>query len=142
VEETPCLWVTWITEGCKRAGRPVPAGILIQGRAVQIVGVELTYGTRYYLVAPCCGRRVEAIYFLGREFGCRRCLHLGYRSQVHRPGSVWGCLDWVFDRRSPWLRWEWGDNVVMTEIVTPVRELLASKVEAMFDKLEVDDDND
>lgn len=145
VEETPAVWVNWITEASKRAGRPVPGAIRIDGDSgyslrVPLVGVQLTYGIRYYFLAPCCGRRVEALYFLGPEVGCRKCLHLGYRSQVYRPGSAWLYMSRIYHRRSLWHRWEWPANVVMTEIVNPMRELLRAEIETMLGRVRVDDD--
>lgn len=141
VEETPHIYVTWLVQGAKAMGRPIPSAIYIDGKRVDIVSVELTFGARYYFLAPCCGRRTEALYFLGDEVGCRKCLHLGYRSQAHRPGSVWAYLAMAFDKSSPWQRFDWPENVVMTEIVAPVRERLASELEAMLSRVSLEADD-
>jgi hypothetical protein len=144
VEETPCLWVTWLVTAAKRLGAPVPAGILVHGERVALVSVRLTFGDRYYFLCPRCDRRVEALYFLGRDVGCRRCLHLGYESQVYRPGSPWRLLSRVFDRRPLHRlsrRWEDGDSPVVTEVVAPMREMMQEKVEAMLTKIDGGDDD-
>jgi hypothetical protein len=65
----------------------------IGGKPLKIVSVKLTFGTRHYWLCPRCGRRCEAVYFLGKYAGCRVCLHLGYRSQCHAPGTPWRWLD-------------------------------------------------
>lgn len=33
-----------------------------------------------------------------RQVSCRQCLRLGYISQSHRPGSMWGALDEMFSQ--------------------------------------------
>ena len=133
-------------QAAKAADRPVPSAILVDGVRVPFVAVQLTYGRRYYFVAPCCGRRVEALYFLGREVGCRKCLHLGYKSQMSRPASVWRFLDKTFDRHSLWKRifrrYEEDDNPVVAGAVEPVRRLLAERIEAMMDRVEVVDNGE
>lgn len=98
VEETPALWVTWFVAAAKRAGQPVPAAILIDGRRVDLVSARLTYGLRWYWQCPRCGRRCEAIYLAPGRAGCRVCLRLGYRSQAQRPASIWGLWDLIFAR--------------------------------------------
>ncbi len=136
-EETACLWVTWFTEAARRAGLAAPQAIEVNGRRVPLVTAQLTFGQRHYFECPLCGRPVEALYFLGRECGCRKCLRLGYRSQARRPGSPWAYLDWVFARRSLWRRWELPDNVACREIVEPLRKLLAERIEAMMGQVKV-----
>ena len=91
VEETRAVWVTWLTDYARQTGKPIPQGLTFsQGSYVPIVGVRLTFGTRYFFKCPECGRRCEAVYILGRRVACRKCLHLGYRSQASRAGSAWG----------------------------------------------------
>lgn len=141
VEETACLWVGWIVEGARRAGLPPPSALEVNGQRVPLVTAELTFGKRHYFECPQCGRRMEALYFLGRECGCRRCLRLGYRSQASRPGSPWAYLDWVFHRRSLWRRWELPDNLVCDDLVQPLRKLLGERIEAMMAQVTVRSEN-
>lgn len=136
VEDVPCLWVQWIVNACKRLGRPVPDSLGADGAPVLIVPVQLTYGVRYYFMCPQCARKVEALYFLPGAFGCRKCLHLGYRSQTQRIGSIYRALDFVFDRR-PLLsqRYEDNDNPIVQDVVRPLRRMLAARIEAMLSRV-------
>lgn len=140
VEETPCIWVGWITEAARRLGVPVPKAIEVGEVRVPLVWVQMTFGKRYYFKAPCCGRRVEAVYVHGRAVGCRKCLHLGYRSQAYRLGSLWGYLDLIFDRHSLWGRWELPDNAVGHDLVQPLRELLAAGIEDLLARVKIEED--
>jgi hypothetical protein len=145
VEDTPCVWVTWVTAACKRLGRSVPQAIIIDGVRVPLVSVQLTFGRRYYFRAPCCGRRVEALFFLDSDVGCRQCLHLGYESQVRRPGSVWQVLDDLFDRRPLQRlvrRWEHADSPMVREIVVPLREMMRERIEGMLSRISVEEEDD
>ena len=145
VEKTPCLWVTWLTEACKRLRVPMPRRIEVDGISVPLVWVQLTFGRRYYFACPLCGRRCETLYFLGRAAGCRICLRLGYRSQMHRHTSIWAYLDFVFDRRPLrrrlWRRYEADDNPVVRLVVEPLRRLLAERIEAMMTRVAVPEGN-
>lgn len=136
VEETPCIWVTWLVNACKRLGRPVLDSIEADGGPVQIVPVQLAYGKRYYFLCPICGRKVEALYFLPKAFGCRKCLHLGYRSQAQRTNSIYRYLDLAFDRRALLSqRYEDADNPIVADVVKPLRKLLAERIEEMLSRL-------
>ena len=89
VERTLCLWVTWITEACRRVGvSPGDLGVSFAGERLETTTVELTFGERWYWVCPRCGRRCEVVYYAG-EVGCRVCLRLGYVSQCHQRTSPW-----------------------------------------------------
>src|SRR3989304_7662982 len=74
VEDRPALWVTWVVAVSRRLGKGAPVSVTIDGVDVPIVKVPLTFGPRHYFVCPWCHRRCEALFFLGREFGCRKCL--------------------------------------------------------------------
>ena len=139
-EDTPCLWVGWLVAASKRLGKPIPSAIAVNGVRAPLVSVQLTYGQRYYFVCPCCGRRVETLYFLGHDVGCRRCLRLGYESQVYRPGSPWWALKTIFDRRPLhhiYRRWEDGDSPVVKGVVAPMREMMRERIEAMLREIAV-----
>ena len=108
VEETRAVWVTWLTDYARQTGKPIPRGLSFsQGSYVPIVGVQLTFGVRYFFQCPECGRRCEAVYILGRRVACRKCLRLGYRSQASRAGSAWGFIERLMDRHAfdPPARW-------------------------------------
>ncbi|HOK32543.1 MAG TPA: hypothetical protein PKX69_10720 [Limnochordia bacterium] len=140
VEDVPHLWITWLVEAAKAAGHTLDETSLeIEGKRVKFSSVQLTFGRRWYFVAPCCGRPVEALYFLpGGAVGCRKCLHLGYASQVTRPASIWRLLEGVFHRRSLNSgRYEESDNPVIAQVVEPVRRLMAARIEEMFKRIEV-----
>ena len=137
VEETPALWVTWVTDAAKRLGRPVPKALLVDGRRVDLDSVRLTYGDRYYFKCPRCGRRVETLFFLGRDFGCRQCMRLGYRSQMHRLGSAYGALDRLFARRAFAGRWHMVEGDPVGALVEDLREGLTEGIRAMLDRVEV-----
>ena len=139
VEETPHLWVTWVTDAAKRQGRPVPTALLVNGRRVDLEGVRLTFGDRYYFLCPTCGRRVETLFFaLGRP-GCRRCLRLGYRSQSQRETSVYWALDRLFDRHLDLglSRWVVGEHDPVGFLLEDLREALEARIGALFDLVAV-----
>ncbi|MHB1317847.1 MAG: hypothetical protein ACYCYF_04415 [Anaerolineae bacterium] len=98
VERVPCLWISWVVGELRRAGRDVPASIMVDGVRVQLASAHLTYGRRYYFVSPCCFCRAEALYLMNGRWACRRCHRLGYASQTHRPESVMGQLDRELDQ--------------------------------------------
>jgi hypothetical protein len=103
-ERTPAFWVTWLTEACRAAGLdPRRLNVSFGGQPVKLVGVDLTYGRRYYFLCPNCGRRCETVYITGRV-GCRKCLRLGYLSQAHRRSSFLGELDRLYSRDFPYSR--------------------------------------
>lgn len=88
VEDTPCLWVTWFRALARGYGKtPGELQIEANGAPLRFISRRLTYGERWYFVCPRCGRLCEALYLLRSGYACRKCHHLGYRSQVHRPGS-------------------------------------------------------
>jgi len=102
VEETPCVWVTWLAQVARLAEVPLTdLGLSWGGVRLSIELVPLTYGPRAYFRCPRCGRRCEALYRVGGRPACRRCQRLGYRSQMHRPGSLWASLERIFDRDMP-----------------------------------------
>ena len=136
VEETPALWVQWIAAAYRRMGKDVPDEIFVDGMPVRLVYTQLTFGKRYYFICPLCGHRRETLYFLRRDFGCRKCLHLGYRSAVQRKTSIWACLDRVFrggelTRRS---RRREGD-AELEDLVQEMREYLAGQIDVMVARL-------
>lgn len=142
VEETTCIWVQWVVNACKRLGRTVPDSLGADGAPVLIVPVHLTYGVRYYFLCPQCARKVEALYFLPGEFGCRKCLRLGYRSQARRSGSIYRYLDLTFDRRSLLSqRYEDVDNPIVADVVKPLRKMMAKRIEAMLSRVTVADED-
>ncbi len=56
--------------------------------------LELTFvpsgfgGSRAFWLCPCCGKRVRYLYFKDREFICRECARLNYRSQQRTRDSI------------------------------------------------------
>lgn len=133
VEETPALWITWITDACKRIGRPIPPEVYINGQPVRLAWAQLTFGRRYYFVCPHCGQRREALYFLdqGRIFGCRKCLRLGYRSQTMRPTSPWRVLDEIFSRGSLPRRYT-PDERILEDVVFELRAAIREHIETLL----------
>jgi hypothetical protein len=136
VEDTPCLWVTWVADAAKRQGRPVPEALSVDGRRVALEAVRLTYGDRYYFRCPICGRRVETLYFALRP-GCRQCLRLGYRSQSHRATSVYWTLDRLFARRFLPSRWTTAEGDPVGFLVEGLREDLQRRIDDLFDAVKV-----
>lgn len=135
VEDTPCLWVTWVTDAAKRQGRPVPAALSVNGKVIALEAVRLTFGDRYYFRCPSCGRRVETVFFaLGRP-GCRRCLRLGYRSQSLRVTSVYRTLDRLFARDLFHGRWYAGEGDPIAFLVEDLRQGLQARIDALFDRV-------
>lgn len=100
VEDTPALWVTWIVDGARRAGRdPLALRLTVGNTPLRMAWVQLRFGRRYYWECPHCGRRCEAVYVARYGVGCRACLRLGYRSQTHRAASPYAVFDDLFERR-------------------------------------------
>lgn len=141
LEETPVLWVTWLTDMARRMGREVPPAIKVSGEVVDIVSAELTFGRRYFFRCPKCGHRREALYFLGKTrsgtnvCGCRACLHLGYRSQFSRASSAWAELDKLKGRKAARRRWS-KDEVVRLD-VRELRAQLRKGIEDMLSQVQV-----
>ena len=141
LEETPVLWVTWLTYTARQMGREVPTAIEVSGVVVEIVSVKLTFGKRYFFVCPRCGHRREALYFLGKTrsgtnvCGCRACLHLGYRSQFSRASSAWPELDKLKGRKAARRRWS-KDEVVRLD-VRELRAQLRKGIEDMLSQVQV-----
>jgi hypothetical protein len=99
VEYTQALWITWIINACKTLIiKPFDLNVKWHGVSISMDTVQLTFGMRYYWLCPQCDRRCEVVYKNGIEIGCRKCLHLGYLSQSHRPGSALGRLDRIYSR--------------------------------------------
>ena len=146
VEDTPALWITWIVEASRRLGRPMPHALKVDGKLVCLACVKLTFGWRYYFECPRCGNRCEAIYFLRRDAsGCRRCLHLGYRSQMHRRYSPYGELDRMFSRgRDLWRRYRinGASEGLVTETLRELRNKLGTEIENMLARVDVVIDED
>ena len=145
VERTPSLWITWIVEGCRRAGKdPLAFRVEVDGVHLRMTTVQLTFGLRYYWLCPLCGRRCEAIFFT-RRVGCRKCLRLGYLSQTHRPNSALGVLDRLFTRRAPEIPGIHGsrhysdqDTVTVAEFVRGLRQEFKAQLQAMIGRVVIE----
>lgn len=130
-ETTPQLWVGWVVESARMAGRGIPVALLVAGVRVPITSVQLTYGTRYYFVCPRagCHRRCETVYLLGRVPACRKCHHLGYQSQARRASSIYGLLDALMGRD------EWAkpkrydvDTTLLADVLDAARNDMATRL--------------
>lgn len=139
VEETPQLWAQWFAHAAKRARRPLPGYLLVDGVTVRFTTVPLTFGDRTYFRCPQCGRRVEVVYVLPRQCACRRCCRLGYRSQAHRSTSAWGLLDMIFARDLS--RWELPESAA-SAMVKELRGHLLGEIEAMLRRVTVPQEAD
>jgi hypothetical protein len=99
IGDVPVLWVTWVVDAARRAGlSPDSLRVSVGGIPLRWDTARLTFGDRWYFLCPQCGRRVEAVYSVGGDVGCRACLHLGYRSQTWR-GPSWSALDGLLERQ-------------------------------------------
>ena len=130
VEQTPALWVTWITGACKRAGvDPASIRITFCRCDLEMTPVELTFGTRYYWLCPRCGNRCEAVYATRAGVACRECSHLGYESQTTRSSSPFRTLNLIFSRRAYGLPRRY-DPSVETErmLVAGLRKVITARV--------------
>ena len=140
VEDTPQCWVTWLTDAARTAGLD-PAHIRAQfyNTPLEIEPVEVGFGTRYYFRCPHCNRRCEAVFYVPRTVGCRKCLHLGYRSQVHRSTSKWYWLDMIFDRKLMFgsHRYE-PDDKTAYGIAAGLRERFEAQLAALADSIKLD----
>jgi hypothetical protein len=96
--------VTWIKDAWRRQRRSGIPVLSIDGRRIEIVPYQRTFGAQWYFRCPGCGRRIERIFLPpGQPAGCQRCCRLGYRSQRSRPASPWAILDAVFaEDRTAW----------------------------------------
>lgn len=136
VEKTPCLWVTWVTDACKRVGvSPDALRVTFYGVELEMTSVELTFGLRWYWLCPRCGRRCEAVYCAG-AVGCRVCLHLGYLSQCHRRTSAWLWLERLFTRHWPISRRYFPTDEAGT-IVKELGKYLRNEIRDMVAQVEV-----
>lgn len=98
VEDTPSLWVTWIVGIATATGKPPPAAIVVNDDRVGITSVRLTFGNRFYFECPRCHHRCEVVYILDCRPACRKCHHLGYRSQAARTSSMVAALEAILGR--------------------------------------------
>lgn len=106
VEDTPVVWIGWLVTLAKGRGVPIEElRVEIAGQEVSITSAELRFGRRYYSRCPQCRKNREALYWLGDLVGCRVCLRLGYRSQMHTPGSPWRLLMMALERKKR--HWDW-----------------------------------
>lgn len=139
VEETPALWVGWFVALARLAGKPLPAAILVGETRIDITAARLTFGNRHYFRCPRCHRRCEAVYILGRVPACRKCHHLGHRSQAQRASSIWAVIDVLFDRRSFDARPKRYDvdKDLLAGLLAEVRADLAARLTAAFDGVTV-----
>ena len=135
VEETPAIWVSWVVGAARRAGYKTPAHLEVNGQRAHLVSVPLTYGPRWYFLCPHCGRRCEALYLKGRDFGCRRCLRLGYRSQKYRATSCYAVLDRLFAR--DWIPARWRGPEKVDVMADRLRERLEKAVDGLFEGAKV-----
>jgi len=98
VEDTNVFWVRWLIDAARTAGVDLAGlSVAFAGVPLRLDAVRVGFGTRHYWLCPECGGKCEAIYRQGRRVGCRRCLHLGYRSQISRITSRWFWLNRMFD---------------------------------------------
>ncbi len=97
-EDTPQVWVTWVKTLARLTGRGAEVHLEAYGQRLAIVTVPMRFGgERWYFLCPECGRRCEVVYFLAGRAACRKCQHLGYRSQCHVNGSPWAVWDYLGD---------------------------------------------
>lgn len=138
VEETPALWVGWLVALARLAGKPVPVAILVGDVRVNITAVRLTFGNRHYFKCPRCRRRCEAIYILARVPACRKCHHLGFRSQAQRASSIWAVLDVMFDRRALARPQRYDvDKGLLADVLAEVRADLGARLASALDGITV-----
>lgn len=137
VEETPAIWVTWVTGACKRAGvDPFTMRLVFNGQPLYMTSVELTFGTRYYWLCPRCGNRCEAIYSAGRV-GCRECLHLGYESQVTRSASPFRTLNQIFSRRGYGLPRRYNPSEPVERfLVATLRQMIRERIQLVVEQIQ------
>lgn len=141
VEETPALWVTWIAEAARRMGKR-PRAITVGDLEIRIVSVPMHFGDRFYFVCPACRSRREALFFVGSRVGCRQCMRLGYRSQVHRANSPFMALDRLFSRRLLGVTPRYypvggvGDRLI-EGVMADLRAHLKAKIDAMLEGVSV-----
>ena len=137
VEDTPCIWITWIVALAKRMGKPME-GLRIEagGRSIEVTSVELTFGRRWYFVCPECGKRREALYLLDR-LACRECLRLGYRSQTHIPGSPWAIWGRIFDRDYFPRRWRRLPPSMTEAFAEMIRRIAAKGAERIIEEIQL-----
>lgn len=139
VEDTPALWVGWVVDLSKRAGRdPLSLRLSWGGYALRLAYVDLTFGRRYYWRCPECDRRCEAVYILRGRLACRVCLHLGYKSQASRPASAYAALDLLLGRHWPWVRGRYASNSHADELVASLAGDFRAKVQQMIDGLSIE----
>ncbi len=138
IEETPCLWVTWVVNLARMTANAVPVALLVADVRIPITATRLTFGARYYFRCPRCHRRCEAVYILGRVPACRHCHHLGYQSQARRGGSMYCVLDALVGRAA------WSkpkrydvDTVLLADVLDGARDDLATRLAAALDGVSV-----
>ena len=138
VEDTPCLWITWVKRIARIRGAKVEeVKIEIGGKQLEITSVPLTFGPRHYFRCPMCYRRCEAVYFLGSYVGCRACLRLGYRSQCHEPGTPWVFYERLFfDRHLPVSgRYKGSEILASPSLAGALEKALRWKVDGLISEL-------
>lgn len=130
-ETTPQIWIGWVIEACRMAGKGIPVALLVGDVRVPITSVQLTFGKRYYFRCPRCHRRCETVYIVGRVPLCRLCGRLGYQSQARRDSSVYGLLDALMGRED-WAkprRYE-VDTTLLADVLESARNDMATRLAA------------
>ena len=115
----------------------MPEAIEVGDATVYVEWSQLTFGRRYWFLCPRCGRRCEAVYTLGRDVGCRRCLRLGYKSQTHRPSSWWPWFDAVWDRDGLFRRYRRPKKLDDEAVVRELRRQMGERIEALLSQVSV-----
>lgn len=139
VEETPAIWVGWLVALARLAGKPIPLAVMVGETRIDITAARLTFGNRHYFRCPRCYRRCEAVYILGRVPACRKCHHLGHRSQSQRASSIYAVLHVMFDRRAFAARPQRYDvdKDLLAGLLAEVRADLSARLTAALDGVTV-----
>lgn len=136
VEDTAALWVSWFVALARGRGlTPPELGLQCNGHPLHFTTRRLTFGARWYFLCPYCGRRCEALYILGKYVACRQCLHLGYRSQAHVPGSPEILWDMVLSPHGPLPRRYFGAGALREQFEAMLQARAERGIKTIMDSL-------
>lgn len=138
IEEVPALWCSWVVAAGRASGLSVPLRIKVNDVPIPLPGVRVGFGVRYYFRCPSCHRKCDAVYILAGRPACRKCHHLGYRSQSRRWSSVYRILAPLFDRDLTAPARYFVDDQLLRDELVEAQDTIKTRLLAILDGVSVE----